>query len=113
MEGVYNGGLFRSSKAYSLASRKEGQEVESLRRMRSVSRRQQKSLRDEHFGQDPKKNSGVVRGIQMRPTLGLDIIMVKQSRSLSHAFNLKRAMTVLIEKYVCFQLLLLKVFFFF
>jgi hypothetical protein len=62
--------------------------------MRSISRKHQSSLSTDHFGQDPSTNGGIVRGVEMRPTLGLEIMMMRQGRSLSHSLNLKRYMTV-------------------
>ena len=66
--------------------------------MRSVSRRQQKDLSVAHFGQTPGENHAVLRGVRMQPTLGFEIVMMRQSRSLSHAFNFKRKMMVGLPK---------------
>jgi hypothetical protein len=94
VEGCWENGLFRSSKAYYLENRSLEQARTVCCRMRSIPRKYQRHLQERHFGQDPSSNSGVVRGVEMRPTAGLQIAMMWQGRALSHALNLKRSMTV-------------------
>ena len=94
IEGVWKAGLFRSEKAYYLENRQPDGEVVTLKRLRSVARKYQEGLSRETFGQDPLTNSTNVRGLDMRPTLGLEVVMVHQGRTLAHATNFKRSMTV-------------------
>jgi hypothetical protein len=98
LEGVWRRGLFRSSKAYYLSGRcgedpEKEEEEEALLRMRSIPRKLTKQLLPRHFGQDPATNCVAARGVEMRPTLGLEMVMLRQSRTMSHALNLKRRMT--------------------
>ena len=67
---------------------------EVLKRLRSIPRKHHSSLKKDHFGQHPAKNSGVVRGLQMGPTMGLQILMTLQGKSLSKAYNFTRNMVV-------------------
>ena len=59
-----------------------------------MARKYQEGLPESIFGQDPLTNSTNVRGLDMRPTLGLEVVMVRQGRTLAHAINFKRRMTV-------------------
>ena len=59
-----------------------------------MARKYQEGLSESIFGQDPLTNSTNVRGLDMRPTLGLEVVMVRQGRTLAHAINFKRQMTV-------------------
>jgi hypothetical protein len=93
IEGCWEHGLFRSSKAYFLENKTEDT-IDTVARMRSIPRKHQSALSLRHFGQDPHENVAVVRSTEMRPTQGLDIVMLKQGRSLSHALNFKRKMIV-------------------
>lgn len=74
--------------------------------MRSIPRKHHKALEKQLFGQDPSKNSAVVRGLQMGPTMGLEIIMSFQGRTLSKAYNLTREMIVRRNKISLLLLLL-------
>lgn len=49
-------------------------------------------LGNEHFGQDPKTNAAVVTGMEMRPTLGMNVVVQLAGRALSQCHNLKRHM---------------------
>jgi hypothetical protein len=98
LEGVWTNCLFRSGKAYYLdgqvtATREEARET--VARMRSIPRKRLRLLEPERFGQDPRTNVCTVRGAEMRPSMGLEVLMLRQGRTLSHALNLKRKMTVI------------------
>lgn len=61
-------------------------------RARSVPHKKQKLMPDELFRQDPRKNVTVVRTCSMRPSRGMEIYMLHESRTLSHTLNFKRKM---------------------
>jgi hypothetical protein len=82
-EGWYTAGLFRSAKSYFLSGKVD------VRRMRSVPRRVQQSLSASHFGQDSAKNTSVFRTKSLRPTLGLQVAVLEESRRISHSLNFK------------------------
>lgn len=88
-EGFYRLAMFRCNKSYVLEN-EEGREV----RARSVPRSKQKHMSNKLFGQNPLTNSAVVRSCSMRPSGGMDIFMMQESRILSHSLNFKRRMIV-------------------
>jgi len=91
IEGApYRDARFRTGKCYALG----GADEQFAFRMRSIPRKLHGSLELKHFGQDPRTNSAVVRGLEMRPTPGLEIVMQRQGKTLSHSLNLKRKMVV-------------------
>jgi hypothetical protein len=94
IEGVFDESYFRSSKAYYLRKKNEEAKDEIVRRLRSIPRKHHSALNVSHFGQDPGKNAGVVRSLAMGPTMGLQILMTVQGKSLSKAYNMTRFMTV-------------------
>jgi len=104
IEGVFDESYWRSPKAYYLANKNPDAKDEIVRRLRSIPRKHHSSLEICHFGQNPALNQGVVRGLTMAPSLGLQIIMSMQGKSLSKAYNLTRSMTVRGD---CFQLYVL------
>jgi hypothetical protein len=105
IEGVFDESYWRSPKAYYLANKNPDAKDEIVRRLRSIPRKHHSSLEKCHFGQNPALNQGVVRGLTMAPSLGLQIIMSMQGKSLSKAYNLTRSMTVRGD---CFQLCVFK-----
>jgi hypothetical protein len=64
----------------------------------------QGTLQERHFGQDPATNQAVLGGVEMRPTEGFQIFMIRQGKALAHAINTKRHAVV---KSLFFLLLLL------
>ena len=93
LEGVFRSGLFRSSKAYYLEDRTED-DLRSIVRMRGVPRKHQRDLQKEHFMQDPLANVTVVRSVAMMPTPSMQVVMLRQGKTLSHSLNIKRVCTV-------------------
>jgi hypothetical protein len=92
---VYRESYFRGSKAYVLANKDESQNYETIvKKLRSIPRKHHESLSFKHFSQDPRQNSGVVRGFTMGPSAGMEILMSWQSKALAKSFNLTRFMTV-------------------
>jgi hypothetical protein len=89
-EGWYTAALFRSAKSYFLSGKFDPE----VRRMRSVPRRVQAKLEAAHYGQDVALNSAVFRTRSLRPTLGLEIAVLEESRKISHALNFKMAAVV-------------------
>ena len=49
---------------------------------------------DTLFGQDAARNAPSIRILQMKPTVGFEVVMINQSRSVPHCINLKRIMPV-------------------
>jgi hypothetical protein len=90
VEGVYTGMLIRGNKTYRLF----GELSPEARRMRGVSRTVQELLSPSHFGQDVEKNSAVVRTASLRPTAGLEIVIMEESKTISHSLNFKRCSIV-------------------
>ncbi len=90
-EGRWRYALIRSSKSYLLRG---GLGVQEVRRMRSVPRRVQALLDPEHFGQDATENSPVVNTKAMRPTPGLEVVVLSESRKIPHSLNFKMAAVV-------------------
>jgi hypothetical protein len=84
---------FRCSKSYTLDNQ-TGDDHQTVVRLRSIPRKHHKRLAARHFTQDPALNSATLRGLEMRPTQGLEIVMVQQGRTLARALNNKRKMTV-------------------
>lgn len=89
-EGTFTSARIRSCKSYLLG----GKLSPEVRRMRSVPRSVQNQLSDYHFGQDPELNAPVARSTVMRPTPGLDVAIMQESRRLSHSLNFKMASVV-------------------
>jgi len=94
--------------AAAAAAATAGRSDETLR-MRSVPRRALYSLQqqsaddstggggsrlDALFGQDSARNAPSIRLLQMKPTVGFEVIMLNQSRSVPHSINVKRIMPV-------------------
>lgn len=94
IEGCFDTAYLRSSKAYYLSHRNAESHDTIIRRLRSIPRKHHSALLPRHFGQDPATNTGVVRGLTMGPTMGLEILMVQQGRTLSRAYNFKRLQIV-------------------
>lgn len=94
IEGVFDESYFRSSKAYYLSNRNEQAAETVVKRLRSIPRKHHGALQPVHFGQNPLTNTGVVRGLAMGPSMGLEILMTMQGRTLSRAYNFKRLQIV-------------------
>jgi hypothetical protein len=77
------------------AGGEQGGGGEMVLRFRGISRAGQKELDPvRHFGQDPLANRAVVVETRMRPTTGLNVVMMRQARITNHSLNLKRIMEV-------------------
>lgn len=85
-EGWFTGLLVRSPKNYFLF----GELSSEVRRALGVPRRIQARLSSEHFGQDVTKNTPVIRSSSMRPSLGLQIVLLEESKTISHPLMFKR-----------------------
>ena len=108
LEGCWRQGYFRSSKAYYLDQQCSPEEIATEEaeppslepaarptiRMRSIPRKLHHKLSLDHFSQDPLCNRAAMRTTLMRPTPGFEMVMMRQSRWLSHAINGKRHMVV-------------------
>ena len=86
VEGVYSGMMIRGNKTYELFGDLDPDE----RRMRGVSRTVQGMLTHDHYGQDSLKNQSVVNTVSIKPTPGFEIVLVEESKKISHSFNFKR-----------------------
>ena len=84
--------FFRSIKSYLLSSPVD--KDEEIRRLRSIRRRCQQLLTEEHFGQCVEKNTVVVRSTCLRASAGMDMTIMEESRALSHSLQLRRIATV-------------------
>jgi predicted metallo-beta-lactamase superfamily hydrolase len=92
---VYTAAAFRGPKMYFLANRVEGSTLQEIvRRMKSIQRHQQSKLKLAHFGIDPRTNAAVIPSVQMNPSMGLEVHLSVQGKTLACALNLKRKMTV-------------------
>lgn len=89
IEGQYTSGYFRSGKCYHLSNNDEADD-EKMIRMKGLQKKNHKYLKVEHFGTDPWKNTPSCRTFNMKPTLGHEIHMVEESKSLGHSMNLKK-----------------------
>ena len=96
LEGLYEYARIRCSKAYELKNLSaSGGDIDRVVRMKGVPRKNQELLlRKEHFGQDPRTNTEVVRSFSMAPTLATQVVMSYQSRTMGHSLNVKRKFTV-------------------
>jgi hypothetical protein len=95
VEGVYTFAMFRVGKSYLLQNPLgEGAEAKVVR-VRGIPRKAQSHLATDRFTQDPAINFGAVRTTAMRPTgAGLQMVMTRESKSLSNSINAYRCMTV-------------------
>lgn len=80
LSGVFQAAYFRAAKAYRLEQKREGEDVKTLERCRGIARRHVAKLKNVHFGQDVKTNAAVVAGVEMKGTLGLQVVMQIQGR---------------------------------
>ena len=113
IEGVWSAAYMRSCKAYYLFNAPVSDEEtttttilkrsDETLRMRSIPHRALYSLQsestggsrlDDLFGQDSARNAPSIRLLQMKPTVGFEVIMLNQSRSVPHSINVKRIMPV-------------------
>jgi hypothetical protein len=85
-EGWFTGVLIRSPKNYFLF----GKLSPEARRALGVPRRTQQQLSMQHFGQDSELNTPVVKTSSMRPTTSMNIVLLEESKSISHPLMLKR-----------------------
>jgi hypothetical protein len=79
-EGYYTVGYVKAPKQYDLG--------EDTRRMKSFPRRVQSRLETQHFMQDPRSNRVVATTTSLRPTLGMEMTLVEESRTSQHGLNL-------------------------
>jgi hypothetical protein len=86
-------GYFKAGKAYAVQN-PINPDHPDLVRVRSIARKYANKLEAHHFWQDPRTNTVTVRGLEMQPTLAMEIQMVHQSKTLSHALNLRRRVLV-------------------
>ena len=115
IEGVWSAAYLRSCKAYYLYNtpvtdqddelfqqeHQRKRRCDEMIRMRSVQRRALNLLPpmsdgrlETVFGQDAARNAPSIRILQMKPTVGFEVVMINQSRSVPHCINLKRIMAV-------------------
>jgi len=87
LESVWSSARFRCPKCYKLENPSE---AEKLSRMRGIPRKCTNLLEDRHFGQTPATNFGVVSSYALRPTLGMQMVLTAESRSLGVFYNTKR-----------------------
>jgi hypothetical protein len=85
-EGWFSGLLVRSLKNYFLF----GEISAETRRALGVPRRTQARLHPRHFGQDVRANMPVIRTTSMRPTIGMKIVLLEESKTISHPLMFKR-----------------------
>ena len=71
-----------------------GESHETVIRMRSIPRKYHNMLETKHFLNHPIQNAGVVHGTEMRPSMGYEILVMNQGRTLSRSYNLKRKAVV-------------------
>jgi hypothetical protein len=89
IEGVYTLALFRCGKCYLLRNLTEF-DLDEMIRFKGAPRRDIASFDQRLFSQDPEENTAVLRTTAMRPTAGLEMSLLTESRILSHSLNLKR-----------------------
>jgi hypothetical protein len=77
---------FSAVKTYFLG----GKLMPEMRRMRSVPRFIQDKLGTDLFGQDVTKNATNVRSTSMRPTKGLQVAILQESKRIAHSMNFKQ-----------------------
>jgi len=95
LEATFDNAMFRSSKAYYLFNN----DVECVNRLRSIQSKMIPFLDKENtFGQNPLLNAPTVRSLSMKPTQGAQVVMMNQTRAISHSLNLKRRVTVSVKK---------------
>ena len=85
-EGWFTGLLVRSPKNYFLF----GKMTPEIRRALGVPRRVQARMREEQFGQNVHLNRPVIRTTSMRPTAGMKIVLLEESKMVSHPLMFKR-----------------------
>ena len=95
LEGVYGDCQFRNSKVYRLCN-KTGDTHDTVVRVRSIPRKLANKLEPRHFTQDPAQNAAVLSGITMRGTMGFEIVMLREGRSLPRPYNMRRHQLVII-----------------
>ena len=83
----------RNAKVYRLEN-KTGDSHDTVVRVRSIPRSQANELGVEHFCQDPLTNRATCRGMSMRATLAMQIVHVREGRSLPKSLNLRRKQEV-------------------
>ena len=84
-EGSFTAGYIKAPKQYDLGR---------TRRMKSFQRRAQKQLQPAHFMQDPRQNRVVASTTTLRPTRGMEMTLVEESRTSQHGLNLSLHATV-------------------
>ena len=96
-EGVYNGGLFKTLKIYRLFGSgcyPSPATADFYTRCKGVNRHLAEKLKNSDFDVETgDKKSTVVTRTCLRPTASGQILMTKESRSLSMALNFKRKVT--------------------
>ena len=101
LEGGAQVAVASTSRTQQVEEEEEAEEEKSqnLIRVRSIQRKHHDKLKVEHFGQDPLTNSTSVRSVTMRPSVGgMQILMSRESKTLSNTVNAYRHMTVSGEK---------------
>jgi hypothetical protein len=98
------GTLRSKSDDYEIESRAKRSRVEQQRqdkgdlvRVRSIPAKSRGLLRQSHFGQDPESSGASVRTVTMRPTMGMEIHMCRESKTLSNTVNGYRHMLVRLD----------------
>lgn len=94
IEGSFDCSYFHSSKVYYLSTLNDESHESIVRRVRAIRRQHHGLMEPKHFGQDPRTNHGVIRGLSMGPSMALQILMTMQGRTLNKALNMGREQIV-------------------
>jgi hypothetical protein len=90
--------MFRAGKSYILRNSLTQKEIDNVTRIRGIPRKAHRHLEQCHFSQDPAVNRCVIRTTAMRPTGdGNEMIMTRESKTLSNTINAYRKMIVSIS----------------
>ena len=97
-ERTVTGTYIRGTKSYVMFG---GDCEEPQHYMRGVPKKIQPSLPPEVYMQDPEKNCGVVRRVQLAPSENHELLLSQTSLALTHSLNLKRVAQACISTLVC------------
>jgi len=99
IEGTHTAAYFRNPKAYILLKdldqpSTEATNIQRYVRMKGIPKSIREALHTQFFCQDVSKNSCNIRTVSLRGTLGHEMVLLRESKNLSHCFNFKRIMNV-------------------
>ena len=97
LEGVWTDAQFRNAKVYRLVNKTQDTHDSVVVRVRSIPRKLANQLEPRHFTQTPALNAATLSGVCMRPTMGNEIVMLREGRSLPRPMNMRRHMTVCLK----------------